>query len=202
MNDVDCGPLLEHFADHVRRRAVARRSEVDLAGVGLGVGNELGDRVHRQLRIGDQEIGAGREQCDRREILDRVIADVGVDRGSDREGRGVAEHQRIAVGFGACGRFGADGAARPGTIVDDDALIKTDRQLLGGEACHGVGRPAGGERHDHLDDAARVGLRIGAAGEGGGRCNGTGEPRATADHGVLSRPVVQTVVLVGRLRRS
>src|SRR6478735_6799770 len=70
--------------------------------------------------------------------------------------------------------------------------------LLGREPRHGVGRPAGGERYDHLDDAAWVGLRIGVAGEGGGRCNGTGEPRATADHGVLSRPVVQTVVLVGR----
>src|SRR5213078_1768467 len=32
---------------------------------------------------------------------------------------------------------------------------------------------------------AGVGLRISAANEAGGRCDGTGEPRATADHGVL-----------------
>ena len=63
------GALLEHLADHVRRRAVARRGEVDLAGVGLGMGDQFGDRMHRQLRVGDQQVGAGREQRDRREFL-------------------------------------------------------------------------------------------------------------------------------------
>ena len=46
---VDAGALLEHLAGEMRRRADAGRGEIELAGIGFAVGDELGERLDRQL---------------------------------------------------------------------------------------------------------------------------------------------------------
>ena len=44
---VDAGHELEQFAGQMRRRACAERRHSDLAGIGLGVRNQLGHRLRR-----------------------------------------------------------------------------------------------------------------------------------------------------------
>jgi hypothetical protein len=45
MHDVDLALRLEQFAGEMRRRAVAAGREADLARIGLGVRDQLGERV-------------------------------------------------------------------------------------------------------------------------------------------------------------
>ena len=47
VDDVDTGLLLEQFAGEMMRRSDARRTELQLAGIGLGVGDQLGHGIRR-----------------------------------------------------------------------------------------------------------------------------------------------------------
>ena len=57
MHDVELGHELEQLARHVHRGAVAGRREGELAGIGLGVGDELGNGLHRQRRRHHHDVG-------------------------------------------------------------------------------------------------------------------------------------------------
>ena len=70
-------------------------------------------------------------------------------------GAEIAHHHGVAVGrrLGDAGR--ADGAAGAGDVLDDDLGAERRAHLLGEDAREHVGRPAGGERHDHRDRTRR-----------------------------------------------
>ncbi len=136
----------------------------------------------------DQQERAHRNRCHRREALDRIVVEIAVDRraGGERAGRG--EQQRVAVRIGGRDRLGADGAAGSArAVLDDDRLPECHRQTVGDQAGDHVGA-ARRERHDHLDDAARVGLRNGGAGRerAEARRQDRGQDRLLAAHGVPS----------------
>ena len=97
VGDVDPGLDLEQRAEQMRRRAEPR-AEIQLAGVGLGVGDELRDRLGRHLVRHHHDMRQQREARDRREHLERIEAGVDVERGRDRERAGRAEQQRVAIG--------------------------------------------------------------------------------------------------------
>ena len=71
VDDVGAGVDLEQLAGEMPGAAVAARTERQLARIGLGVGDELLDRIHRQRRVDHQHVRRGGEQRDRHEILDR-----------------------------------------------------------------------------------------------------------------------------------
>src|SRR6516165_8887675 len=48
VNHVDTGHHLEQLAGDVRHGSAARRRHVDFAGIGLGIGDELGNRLGRK----------------------------------------------------------------------------------------------------------------------------------------------------------
>ena len=58
MHDVDASHHLEQFAGHVLRAAIARRAHVELPGIGLGVGDELGagPSWHRRGHLHDEGV--------------------------------------------------------------------------------------------------------------------------------------------------
>ena len=60
----------------MRRTADAGRSHGNLAGMGFGIGDELGKRLVRQRRMHDQNAGAARHGRDRREIADVVVVEL------------------------------------------------------------------------------------------------------------------------------
>ena len=76
---MDAGAAREIDHAEMRDCAIARRRMGKLVGMSLGVGHQLGDGVERRLRIGDQHQRRVIDQADRREVLQGVVADIGVE---------------------------------------------------------------------------------------------------------------------------
>ena len=64
----------------------------------------------------------------------------------------IAREQRVAVGLGLGHQLGADPAAGPAAIVDDDLLAERSGEMLREQASRDVGRCSRRERHHHADD--------------------------------------------------
>jgi len=95
VQQIDAGHQLEQLAAEMLEAADADRGILQLARLLLGGGQQLLDRMHRQLRIDDQDIGAGGENGDRRERFDRIVRQLvepGIDRVRERD-----DQQRVAV---------------------------------------------------------------------------------------------------------
>ena len=76
------------------------------------------------------------------------------------DGVNVRRHQeRVTVGWRIDRSLGADNAARPRPVVDDELLAQPLRQILAHDARHNVGRAPGGKRHDPAHWLRRIGLR-------------------------------------------
>ncbi len=65
--------LLEQFAGELRHGAGAGRAVGQLVGIGLGVGDELLERLRRHGRMDHDSVRRDGEDRDRREILDRIV---------------------------------------------------------------------------------------------------------------------------------
>ena len=65
--------LAQHVAGQVRRRADAGRAVVELAGIGLGVGDELVERLRRQRGMHHQHVGHVGDLHDRHQVDQRVV---------------------------------------------------------------------------------------------------------------------------------
>ena len=76
------------------------------------IGDEVGDRLRAQRRIGDQHVAVGRQHGDVGEVLERVVADIGIDRRAGQVRAGAGVHQGVAVGRRLRDLGGADRAAR------------------------------------------------------------------------------------------
>src|SRR5262249_11702296 len=72
---------------------------------------------------------------------------------------GSGEADGIAVGRRAQHRRHADISASADLVLDEDLLAQTLRQILSNDACYGVVRSAGSERHDPMYRPCRIGLR-------------------------------------------
>src|SRR5262249_40647554 len=95
------------------------RCHVELARMGLGVGDELGNRLGRDRWIHYQDLGCADDGRDRRDVADEVEIDLVVERGVDRvvttdKGRGEA------VGGAGQAGCGADIAPAAGRVLDDE----------------------------------------------------------------------------------
>ena len=88
---------------------------------------------------------------DRREILDRVVGRLGLQRGGGRMRGRVGEPHGVAVGLGAGDRLAAERGAGADAVVDHDLLAEPLGQPLADDAGDDVGAAAGLERHDQAD---------------------------------------------------
>src|SRR5438132_6195 len=79
------------------RAADADRAVVELSRPLLGVGDQLGQRLHRELRARDDHDRKRGDHRDRLEVLLRVVAEIAIERlvGGDRSG--ARSHQGIPV---------------------------------------------------------------------------------------------------------
>src|SRR5262245_19338523 len=91
---------LEQLHVEVAARPDPERPVVELVRFLLGERDELLDVVHRQRGIDDQRVVDGHEPRDRRETLDRIIGQLGVEAGIDDERHFRPDQQRVAVGRG------------------------------------------------------------------------------------------------------
>ena len=162
MLHVDAGLLRQIGHGHVRGAAVAARAVVDLAGMGLGIGNERGQVLDRQRGVDHQHVGHARHPGNGREALDRVVGQLGVQAGRDGQRAHMAHQQRIAVARGLGHAVGANAAARARDVLGNDRLAPGGGQLMAYRAAQNVGRAAGRER----DDQAYCLVRVSGLGEG------------------------------------
>ena len=73
MNDIDMGRGLEHFGSQARRAAGTARSIRQSTGIGTCMGDQLGNRRHRQARPHREGIGDGGGTADRHEIPHWIV---------------------------------------------------------------------------------------------------------------------------------
>jgi hypothetical protein len=121
--------------------AGAVRGHVDLARIGLGIGDQLGDGLRRERRRHDHDERRRADIADRRDIADEVEAEIGVQQVAERVRRRDLE-QRVAVRRGADHRFGRDIGAGAGLVLDDELLAQPIRQRLPDQPRGDVGRAA------------------------------------------------------------
>ncbi len=139
--------MAEQLARHVLRRADAGRAVGELAGIGLGVGDQVGDRLHRQVVVDQEDRGHRERRRDRRQVLQRIERQR-LQAGQDGDGGIARPHQRVAVGGGLGDLVGADGARIAGDVLDDHRLAPGLGEFLREHAAGDVGGAAGGEAHD------------------------------------------------------
>ena len=101
--------------------------------------DQLLQRVRRRRLLGDHDDRIGVDQADRREIVERVVAQVGIERHGRRMGPRVREHHRMAVGRRCGDARRAGRAAGAGDVLDQHRLAEIPGDRLGDNARHHVG---------------------------------------------------------------
>ncbi len=150
------GDLLEHLAGEVNGAAGAGRSEIELAGILLGEGDELRHRLDRQRGMNfhhHRQIGDQRQHP---EIPHRIVGQFLVEHRVEHDDRRRRDEQRVAVGLGAGHRLGADRALRAGLVLDDDGLLQVPAEIFADQAAEHIGGTARGIGNHELDRARRI----------------------------------------------
>jgi len=119
VNQVDPGHHLEQLPENMGRGAHAGGSHVDLARIGLSIGDEFGNRSCRDCRIDHHDEGSKVNVGDRRNVTDEIESEVVVNRRIERV-RGGNHKQRMAVRRCSRDEFSAEIAACARPVIDDD----------------------------------------------------------------------------------
>src|SRR5262249_6081926 len=105
----------------------AGRSQIELARIGLGVGDELGDRLARKRRTHHKDRRLGEDGGDRRNAANEIEVELLVERCIDGA-RGARQEKCVAVGWGTPDRLGADIGPATGPVVDYKWLAEPLRE--------------------------------------------------------------------------
>src|SRR5262249_30146401 len=121
------------FSGHVSRAPVATRAHADLAGIGLGMGDELGNSRDRKRWVHLHDMRHADDARNRRNITNEVVVEFFEQCCIDC--CGSTDHEtRIAVCRRAPGRLYTDIATTARTVLDDELLTEALRQPLTNEA--------------------------------------------------------------------
>src|SRR5262249_48685170 len=123
VNHVDARHQLEQLAGDMLDGAVASRSHVEFPRVGLGIGNQFGNRSDRDRRMYFQHAGVDGHARDRGNVAQKIETELVVKGGIDRV-RGTYGEERVTVGRGAHNRFGCDVGPAARRVLDDERLAK------------------------------------------------------------------------------
>ncbi len=180
VHHVDARQHLEQLARHVDRRAVAGGGHVELAGIGLGVGDEFRNGRDRQVLVDHDHVREADDAGDGRDVAQEIEVELRKQRRVDGIGR-RDQQQRVAVRRRVDDGFRREIGGSAGPALDHHGLTELLLQPLGGEARRDVGRSAGRVADDEPDGACRICLCTGTAHERreGERCGG-GRERGAA----------------------
>src|SRR5437667_7898402 len=168
-------------------RSVAARCHVDLARVGPGIRDELGNRLRRERWVYRHNEGDRVDACDGCNVAEEVEIEFLVKRRIDR-GRGADQEQGVSVRRRIHDQLRTNIAAGSWPVLDDKLLAETLRQPLADQTSADVGRSAGGKWDDDAHRPGRVGLRPSEARQGrqrGNPCCEMQELAAAQFHGLL-----------------
>jgi hypothetical protein len=101
------------------RGPVPRRRHIELAGIGLGVGDEFGDRLGRNRWIYQHHERHADDCADRRDVADEIETELVVQCRVDGVRRTV-EEERVTVRRRSLGHLGGDIAAGARTVLDHE----------------------------------------------------------------------------------
>src|SRR5262245_12410215 len=174
MGHVDAVHRLERLTRQMGGSADPGGRQANLARVGLGIGDELGNSFGRNRWMYRYDVGLPVNAGDRRDVADEIETKLVIERGVD--GIPTADHeQRVAV----CGRahdgLGADIAAAARSVLDNELLTEPLRQPLTHQTRDDVGRTGRSERHDDAHRPRRIGLRDSDVREGRQRGSARGQ---------------------------
>ena len=176
--EVDAGQLLELLPGQARRRL--RTAEAELAGVGLGIRDELAQGLRGQRRDGDDHPRRASDQRDRRDIGHRVVGHLGLQARID-DVRRDHHHEAVPVGRGLEHEVRSGDAVGARAVLHKNVLPPGFAELLRDLAADDVRAAARRIRHH---DAHRLGrkhsLRVGCYG------NQRGDYRSENSHAVSS----------------
>src|SRR5262249_688598 len=149
---------LEQLAVDMLRASGTTGRHVDLAGIRLGVRDELGKRLSRERRVDYQDADSGMRARDRRDIANEVETEVVIDcqvpcvMCTDLE-------ERIAVGRRLHDCLGSNIAARTRPVFDDELLTKVVRQPLTEKTCKQVRHTPRRKSNDQAHRPRRIAFR-------------------------------------------
>src|SRR5262249_36906941 len=149
---------LEKFSDHMSQAPNAARAHADLAGIGLGMGDELGNRRDRKQWIHLHDMWHPVDARNRRNITNEVVVEFFEQCCIDCCGS-TDHEERIAVCRRTPNRLYTDIATTARTVLDDELLTEALRQPLTNEARSNVVNTTGRKWDNDAHGPRRIGLR-------------------------------------------
>src|SRR5262245_57533081 len=140
-------------------RSIATGRHAELARIGLGIGNELGNGLGGDGSSYDHDSRQARNAHDRHDIADKIEVEFVIERRIYCVRR-ASPKERVSVSWRAHDRFGTDVGASAWAILDDEWLAEPLRQPLTYQPNHGLAHPTGRIRHDYPYGLRRIGLRL------------------------------------------
>src|SRR5262245_55102020 len=151
VGELDCCHAREQLPTQMRAASGAGRAECDLAGLSLRERDQLLDRSRWQGRMCDQCKCRRADEANRRKISPRIVAEIGINRGRDRQGPWISQSQRVAVRCTFCDLAHRYRATATAAVLHDDLLTQALAHLLGNGPPHYVGAATSCERHNQCD---------------------------------------------------
>src|SRR5258705_8657430 len=139
-------------------RSVAARRHVDLAWVGLGIGDELGNCLRWERWVYHHNEGDRDDACDGDDVAEEVEIKFFVKRRIDR-GRRADQEEAVSIRRRIHDHLRTNIAAGSRSVLDDKLLAETLRQPLADQTSDDVGRSAGSKWDDDAHPPPRIGLR-------------------------------------------
>ena len=138
----------------MRQAADAAGAVVELAGIGLRVGDQLGHRLHRQILLDDDRLHDRADDAHRRQVLHWIVSEL-LGKRRDRDGADAADAEGVAIRRRARDVLGPDDAAGAHAAFDNDRFSQRLFDVTGGQAADQVGVAPGAIGHDESDGPAR-----------------------------------------------
>src|SRR5262245_56784046 len=136
----------------------AGRSQIDLARIGLGISDKLGDSLGWNRWIHHHYSGHASDASDRRDSADEIEIEFVVERRVDRVRRAHQE-KGVAVRWGTHDRLGADVGAATRAVFYDELLAEPPREPRSDEPRKNVRQAARSRGGDNAHRPRRIGLR-------------------------------------------
>ena len=171
VHHIDADLAAQHDAEEMRKAAGARRRVCRLFRVRLGPGDKFRPGLGAARRPGGDRKLKCRAQRDRREVVERVVADALVGVRHHCHGPDRHHHDGGAIGYRILDRVRGDASDGAGPVVDDHRLTQRVLELVGHHAGDDVRRSAGGEADDDANRPVELVLRAGAGAEPGEQRN-------------------------------
>src|SRR5215469_8066141 len=128
LNEFNARHRRKERPEDMGRTSNACRRIVDFTGIGLGVDDELRNRLGWNRWIYHHDISATANARDRRDVAYEIKIEVRIERGVDRVTRHDRHKQCVAVRWGSHDDFGANIAAGSRPVLDDELLPEALRQ--------------------------------------------------------------------------